>query len=525
MEPSCVRQDEIPGTTRLFADYLYHFDQVRRFYPHEFCDPASFSEAAAQLDYPESRRKLLVSALREQNGDSAALDELSRPGTAAVVTGQQVGLLSGPSYTIFKALTALRLARELWQMDIRAVPVFWLASEDHDLAEVDHAWLFNQDATPARVAVSSAVTNGGPVGEVVINDPPIQAIREALGDLPFADEVVSKLERAYVSGATFTAAFKTLLQDVLREFGLLFLDPMEQAVREIARPFLAGAAARLPELLAGLKARDRELAEAGYHSQVHLDEGSSLFFMLGEGKRTALRWKDGQFSARDKVYPLEELQERADRLSPNALLRPVMQDYLLPTVAYVGGPAEIAYMAQSQVLYQKLLGRMPVIFPRNSFTLLDGRAEKLVARYCLQMPDLFDHQDRVKGKIAGQLVPAGLAGEFSSLESSISNAISGLQSSLQSFDPTLEAAAKKSGAKMLYQLRHLSAKTARETLRRDDHGAREANYLINLTYPHRRLQERFYSIVPFLAKHGLDLPQRLFEMTQVTCHDHMIREV
>ncbi len=525
MEPSCVRQDQIPGTSRLFADYLYHFDQVRRFYPHEFFNPASFSEAAAQLDYPDSRRKDLVSALREQNGDSAALDELARPGTVAVVTGQQVGLLSGPSYTIFKALTAVRLAHELRRMDIRAVPVFWLASEDHDLAEVDHAWLFDQNATPSRVAVASAVTNGGPVGEVVLNDMPVQAIRDALGNLPFAEAVVSRIERAYIPGATLTAAFRTFLQDVLREFGLLFLDPMAPAMRQIVRPFLAGAAARVPELLAALKARDRELTEAGYHSQVHLDEGSSLFFMLGEGKRTALRWKDGQFSARDKVYRLGELQERANRLSPNALLRPVMQDYLLPTIAYVGGPAEIAYMAQSQVLYQKLLARMPVIFPRNSFTLLDGRAEKLIARYGLQIPDLFEHQDKVKGKMAGQLVPAGLASEFVSLESSISNAISTLEGRLQSFDPTLEAAAKKSGAKMLYQLRHLSGKTARETLRRDERSAREANYLINLTYPHRRLQERFYSIVPFLAKHGLDLLQRLFEMTQITCQDHMVREV
>ena len=523
MEPSCVRQDLIPGTSRLFADYLYDFNQVRRFYPHEFYNLASFSEAAAQLEYPESRRKHLVSALREQNGDSAALDELSRPGTVAVVTGQQVGLLSGPSYTIFKALTAIRLARELRQMEIPAVPVFWLASEDHDLAEVDHVWLFNQDATPARVSVTSAVANGGPVGEVVLSDTPFEAIRTALGELPFAGEVLRKVEEAYSPGATFTAAFKTLLQEVLREFDVLFLDPLAPAVRELARPFLAGAVCRVPELLAALKARDRELADAGYHSQVHLDDASSLLFLLGEGKRTALRWQDGQFSARDKVYSLEELQERADRLSPNALLRPVMQDYLLPTVAYIGGPAEIAYMAQSQVLYEKLLARMPVIFPRNSFTLLDSRAEKLISRYGLRMTELFEHQDKVKGKMAGQLVPAGLADEFISLESSISNAVSVLERRLSSFDPTLEAAAKKSGAKMLYQLHHLSEKTAREILRRDERTTREANYLIELTYPHRRLQERFYSIMPFLAKHGIDLPQRLFDMTQISCPDHMIR--
>lgn len=524
MEPSCVRQTLIPGTSKLFADFLYHFDRVSAFYPHNFEDPSSFRLAAAQVNYPESRRQEIVSALREQNGPSASLDELAKPGTVAVVTGQQVGLLSGPSYTIFKALTAVRLVYELRAQGIRAVPIFWLASEDHDLAEVDHVWLFDQDVKPSRITVANEVTNGGPVGEVVLGDVPLAEIRGALGDLPFADETFERLKQAYSPGATFTCAFRTLLQSWLGDFGLLFLDPLAPSIRKIARPFLAETAARVPELLAGVKARDRELAEAGYHSQVHLDEASSLLFLLN-GKRTPLRWQDDQFTSRDRTYRTEDLQDMAERLSPNALLRPVMQDYLLPTVAYVGGPAEVAYMAQSQVLYRKLLNRMPVIFPRNSFTLLDTRAEKLIQRYGLSMPCLFDHQEKVKSKIAAKLVPPGLAEKFASLDSSISSSIGSLEESLRNFDPTLEAAAKKSGAKMLYQLRRLSGKTARETLRRDERSAREVNYLIGLVYPQRRLQERFYSIVPFLAKHGPDLPQRLFEMTQISCPDHMVRTV
>ncbi len=525
MEPSCVRQDLIPGTSKLFADYLYHFERVSSFYSHNFCDPASLEKAAREIDYPDARRRQLVAALREQNGDSAALDELARPDTVAVVTGQQVGLLSGPSYTIFKALTAVRLAHELSGMGVRAVPVFWLASEDHDLAEVDHVWLFNQDATPAKISVANTVANGGPVGDVVIDELPFDEIREALGGLPFADEVFERLRRAYAPQSSFSAGFKALLRDILKDFGLLFLDPLAPAIREMARPFLAETATRVPELLDGLKARDRELAEHGYHSQVHVDDASSLLFLLGDGKRMPLRWKDAQFVSRDKTYRAAELAEMADRLSPNALLRPVMQDYLLPTASYVGGPAEIAYMAQGQVLYQKLLGRMPVIFPRNSFTLLDNRAEKLVSRYGLCMADLLDHQEKVKGKIAAQLVPSGLAEEFKRLEETVAGKLAHLSNHLSGFDPTLEAASTKSGAKMLYQLRRLAEKTARETLRRDERSTREANYLIDLVYPHRRLQERFYSIVPFLAKHGLDLPGRLFEMTQLTCPDHMVRVV
>ncbi|MDQ2710877.1 MAG: bacillithiol biosynthesis cysteine-adding enzyme BshC [Acidobacteriota bacterium] len=526
MEPSCVRQTLIPGTSKLFGDFLYNFERVSRFYSYNFSDPESFRRAAAQLNYPESRRKQLVSALREQNGDSPALDELAKPETVAVVTGQQVGLLSGPLYTIFKALTAVRLAQELSRQGMAAVPIFWLASEDHDLAEVDHAWLFDQNAKPTKISVTSAISNGGPVGEVVLDDLPFEEIRAALGELPFADDVMERLKEAYHPGVTFSCAFKTFLQGILQGLGLLFLDPLAPSIRGIARPFLAEAAQRVPELFDGLKARDRELASAGYHSQVHLDEGASLLFLLtDDGKRTALRWKDDRFSTKDKSYSTAELQERAHRLSPNALLRPVMQDYLLPTVAYIGGPSEIAYMAQGQVLYQALLGRMPVIFPRNSFTLLDSRAEKLINRYGLRFPSLLDHPEKVKSAIACQLVPIELQKEFDSVQSSMAAAIAGLQGNLHKFDPTLEAAAAKSGSKMLYQLRRLSEKTARETLRRDERSAREADYLTNLVYPHRRLQERFYSIVPFLAKNGLDLPHRLLDLTQLACPDHMIRTV
>src|SRR5690242_715356 len=202
MEPSCVRQTLIPGTSKLFADFLYHFDRVSAFYPHNFGNPTSFRDAAAQLAYPDSRRKAIVSALREQNGPSASLDELAKPGTVAVVTGQQVGLLSGPSYTIFKALTAVRLVHELRRQGIPAVPIFWLASEDHDLAEVDHVWLFDQNVKASRITVANEVTNGGPVGEVVLPDVPLAGIREALGDLPFADETFERLRRAYAPGAT-----------------------------------------------------------------------------------------------------------------------------------------------------------------------------------------------------------------------------------------------------------------------------------------------------------------------------------
>jgi bacillithiol biosynthesis cysteine-adding enzyme BshC len=525
MQPSCIRQTEIPGASQLFLDYLYHFDRVSSFYAWPFSEAGALIESAKAIRYPRERREKLVSALRRQNGESAALAKLAQPDTVAVVTGQQVGLLSGPEFTIFKALTAARLAQHLNENGIAAVPVFWAASEDHDLAEVDHVWVFDQDATPGKISLANAVSNGGPVGKVQLNEVPLGELRGALGALPFADEVVGKLGAWYRPGATFAGAFLGFLKELLQDFGILFVDPLQPDIREIAAPFLKETVERVPELTSGLRRRNEELKAAGYHAQVVVDEDASLLFLLGAHKRTAIRWNEGRFVTKERSYSVEELVAEADKLSPNALLRPVMQDYLLPTVSYVAGPSEIAYMAQGQVLYEKLLGRMPVIFPRNSFTLLDARAAKLMDRFGLKLPELLDHQEHVKSRIAAKLAPANLTEELAALRTNLQASLEKMQADLSGFDATLEKAAKKSSGKISYQLEKLARKTARETLRRDQRAAKDAAYLMNMVYPHRHLQERFFSIVPFLAKHGWDLPQQLYENVQLSCPHHMLRTI
>lgn len=525
MESSCVRHNLIPGTSKLFLDYLYHFDRVSSFYAGHGWDAEQVVEAARAVQFPAERRRKLVAALREQNGDSAALATLAQPEAVAVVTGQQVGFLSGPAYTVFKALTAVKLAAHLTEQGIPAVPIFWLATEDHDLAEVDHAWMFNSEATPAKISIANTVVNGGPVGDVVLNEIPLADLKAALAGLPFAAEAIDAVKAAYQPGKTLGTAFRQLIESILRGLGLLYLDPLAPAIRELGAPLLRDVVERVPELLDGLHRRNAELEAAGYHTQVFVDKDSSLLFLLDQGRRTAIRWNGEKFQARDRTYSGQDLQALATQLSPNALLRPVMQDYLLPTASYVGGPAEIAYFAQGQVLYENLLGRMPVIYPRNGFTLLDARAAKLLDRHGLRVPDLFDYEEKVKSRLAAKLVPEDLAAKLTAAESTVSDALAWLQTDLSRFDPTLEAAVKKSSAKVQYQLAKLSKKTARETLRRDERASKDAAYLTNLIYPHRRLQERFYSILPFLAQHGLDLPQRLLGQVQLSCPDHMVRTV
>jgi bacillithiol biosynthesis cysteine-adding enzyme BshC len=308
-------------------------------------------------------------------------------------------------------------------------------------------------------------------------------------------------------------AFRVALESLLRPYGFLFLDPLDPAIRKLAAPILRRAAAMGTDLITALLQRNRELEAAGYHAQVHVDARTSLVFLLEEGRRLPMR---------DLRYTTEQIAARAEDLSPNALLRPVVQDYLLPTAAYVGGPAEIAYFAQSQVLYERLLGHMPRLVSRNGFTLIDARSAKLLSRYRLRLQDFFHGEDPLREKIASTLVPHGLQEEFDSAIGSTTQTLDRLQRSVAGFDPTLKAALEKSRAKMLYQLTKTRAKVARRILQRDEEARADAAYLYGTLYPEKHLQERLYSILPFLAQHGPDLLDRLYAQVHLDCPDHVL---
>jgi bacillithiol synthase len=520
MDPACLRHTEIPGTSKLFADFSYHFgdpsNDVARFYSHNPHLRESYAAAAREIKYPDDRRAAVARVLEAQNPGNALVQRFAQPGTVAVLTGQQVGLFSGPAYTIYKALTAARLAEDLNASGIPAVPIFWLATEDHDFAEVDHVWIFDAKHNPVALRTAAPAAWQGkqrPAGTFPVDNPPIAELRSALAGFAHGEEVAALVADAYQPGVTMGAGFRGLLTKLLGRIGMLVLDPLDPQLRAVGAPFMAEALAAAPDLKSELLNRNKELTAAGYHAQVNVEADTSLFFLLEQGERITLRKKDAEFAA---------LKDRAADVSPNALLRPVWQDYLFPTVAYVGGPAELAYLAQSQVIYERLLGRMPVTVSRTSLTLLDTRAAKLLVRYGLTLTETLAPEESLKERIAHALIPESVATLFGETSGEIVRKLDKLCSGLEQFDPTLAAALGKSRAKVLYQFEKLRKKTERETLRRDTRASEEARYLSSLLYPHRHMQERFYSILPFLAQHGLDLVDRLYEVVQVDCPDHRV---
>jgi bacillithiol biosynthesis cysteine-adding enzyme BshC len=376
------------------------------------------------------------------------------------------------------------------------------------------------------MAIASEVENGHrPVGNLRIPEWPLDALRDALAGLPFAEDALDVICKAYKPGETMGAAFTQFIREIFGPYGLLIVDPMTREFRELAAPILAEAVVRMPELIPALKERGRELVDRGYHAQVLVDDETSLVFLLENGKRISLRRSNGDYVGQTRRISASELAADGARLSPNALLRPVVQDFMLPTAAYVGGPAELAYLAQSRVLYERLLGRQPVAFPRAGFTLVDERSHRKMERYGLTPANLLTADRALSDYIANRLIPSELRKRLDDTRAAVSSALDALSGDLHRFDITLAAALETSRRKIEYQVGKITRKTASEIMNKDQQAQRDALALHSLVFPEKHLQERLYSIVPLIAKFGPGLIAEIYDAIRIECPDHQFAVV
>src|SRR6266853_5010501 len=399
MECHCISTAELPHTSLLYSTYLSDFPRVSEFYVHP-PDLNGISRAAKEIRLEDSIRRGVVEVLRKQNAtfgrDSETKRNLDRlqNGAAAVVTGQQVGLLGGPAFSVYKALTAIRLANELTASGTNAVPIFWLATEDHDLAEVDHCF-FGARAGLERFDLSTPGTEGRRVGEIPLGEDVREISSRASGMVEgaAAEDVARWISESYRPEETFGSAFAKLMTRIFASRGLIFLDPLSPELHRLSAQTMLRALKEHATLAKELVARSAALEGACFHAQVKVAESSTLVFRIVDGQRVAVRPKNGGFLAGTIQESFEEtwkaVEDHPEQFSANALLRPVIQDTLLPTFAYIGGPAEIAYHAQTSVVYKRLLGRAPAILPRAGFTLVTPHVASLLKKYNVDVRDVF----------------------------------------------------------------------------------------------------------------------------------------
>ena len=502
---------QLPHQPKLFLEYLDHFEKVKSFYAHPPA-MAAVTRAARKLDYPDERRAEVSSILRGQNtalgagGETLSnLDRLEK-GAVAVVSGQQVGLFSGPAYSIYKALTAIQIAEELTRGGIPAVPVFWMATEDHDLDEVRHSTWFDRGKL-VRFELPAA-EEGRPVGRIPLGaqiEPLVQEAAELLLNQG-SDLLAQYLTESYGPEESYGSAFGKLFARLFAQHGLILMDPLDAGLHKIAAPLYQHALADRDGLNEKLLQRGKDLDRAGFDVQVKVTARSTLLFHLADGVRQVVTANGGKFQAGEKTWAREELVHMTHRepenFSPNALFRPVVQDYLLPTAAYIAGPAEIAYFAQSEVVYRHLLGRMPVLLPRAGFTLVDAKATKLLRKYSLTVEDVWSGSQDLRHKMERRSVSSALAKKFDGNQKQVAKMLSQLGKQIEKLDPTLKGTVERARTRIEFQMDKLRRKAGRAQDQKTGLIATHEQYLESLLYPHKGPQERELCLLPFLARWG-----------------------
>ena len=521
----------------LALDYAYRFEPLAPFFAGNPAEPSAWQDAVSRVQAHPRRHAQVAAMLAAQQARRGAPAEavaearrLSDPKTVAVVTGQQAGLFGGPLYTLIKAITAIKLAEQVSrEQHVAAVAVFWVEAEDHDWDEVRGCAVYDPTLAARTVALPTrAEGSSGTVASVCLDgsvDEAAQALEQALADTDFKAEVLAGLRRAYRPGVGMAEAFATWIEQVLGPRGLVVYDASDPAAKPLASGLFArelGAPGRTSTLAAQAGAR---LEAAGYHAQVHPQDNSVALFHL-DGARRTIRLDEGRLIVGDAAVDGSALAREAEatpeRFSPNVLLRPVVQDTIFPTICYVAGPSELAYLGQLRGVYEHFGVPMPLVYPRATATLVDSAALRFLARYDVALASLQPQDEAALNALLQAQIPPTIETSFTDARASVETHVSALARELGALDPTLEGAAQSTLGKMQHDLQSLHGKMIQAAKRRDETLRRQYLRTRALTFPDGHAQERTIGFVSFLNQYGPALVDRLIEELALDLGSHSV---
>ena len=544
-EVNLLRQEtisfsEIPHQSRLFLDFQADSPNLNEFYPEKRTDLSDFAEKVL-VNYKTDRREL-CDVLEESNKSFGAGEKtfenikfLREKDCVTIVTGQQAGLFSGELYTIYKALSAVKLAEVLRRQNIKAVPVFWIAEEDHDFDEVKKTFVLDRQGKLAKFEnTPEKHIENSPVGLVELDDTiekTIEDLFESLSHTEFSDETRRILSETYKSGETYSTAFAKFLAEIFSSYGLIFLSPLNENFKKLCAPIFTEAVEKSEEINLALLEKNKELEMKNYQAQVLVAENSFPFFFQDEsGKRRALRREveNSKFKIQnskrefDKTELIEIARNTPQNLSPNALLRPVMQDYLLPTLVYFGGAAEIAYFAQNSAIYEILNRPATPIRHRASFTVVQRKHHRTLEKYELEFAELFAGKDEISARIVEKFISNKTAETFADVEEIINAQLHRLDKSLSEIESTLSENLANRRKKIIWHIAALRKKYHLAEIQKNEIVGRRLENLFVALLPNNALQERTLNVVTFLNLFGTNFIDWIYEAIETDEKGHQI---
>lgn len=531
-----------PWIRRFATDYAFAFDRIAPYFAGNPAQPDAWAEIIARrqarrvkgvLPTPSDLARVLGAQQARRQAPAmsrTAADRLADPRAVVIITGQQAGLFGGPMFTLLKAITAMKLAAQVEREHrVPVVPVFWIDAEDHDWAEVSSCTVLDAHGSPRTIQLASLEGAGDrPIGRLVLDQriaETINALEAALPDTEFKQALLTNIREAYAPGHTMADAFGRWIESVLGPHGLVVFDSSDLAAKPLVSQVFAHELVH-PGQTARLAATSGEsLVTAGYHAQVTPQDGAISLFHLNDG-RQSMRFAGNSASIGERETALASLVAEVERapehFSPNVLLRPIVQDTLFPTICYVAGPNELAYLGQLREVYRHFDVPMPLMYQRATATIVDSATLRFLSKYSLPLEALQRQDESVLNQLLQDQLPPEVDEALSNVSSVIDERIAALATAVTPIDPTLRGTVESTQSKMQHDLRTLRTKVIQAAKRRDDTLRRQFQRAQALTFPNGHPQEREIGCVGFANRYGPALADRLLEDLPLDMGHHWI---
>lgn len=526
-----------PWIRRLASDYAFDFQKVSTFFAGDPATPAAWADTIKRSQgfarQPAETARVIAAQQAERNAPGAARESAARladPATRVIITGQQAGLFGGPLFTLLKAITTMKLAAQVSREHrVPVVPVFWIDAEDHDWPEVSGCTVLDSEFAPTTVRLADLPGAGSlPIARLTLNDaiqPALDQLAAALPDTEFKSEILSALGAAYAPGRSMATAFGVWLEHVLGPHGLVVYDSSDPAAKALARDVFVkeltqpGHTARV-----AAKAGDA-LVGKGYHAQAMLAEGAvSMFHLNAERASIRIDGESAEFGERRLPLAalLDEARTHPELFSPNVLLRPLVQDTVFPTICYVAGPNELAYLGQLKDVYTHFGIPMPLMYQRATATLADSATLRFLSKYDLPITALRAQDESALNHLLESQLPPTVEQALTSVATLIDERMAAVGAAVPQIDPTLEGTVKSTLGKLQHEVQALHNKVIQAAKRRDDTLRRQFQRAQALTFPQGHPQEREVGFVWFLNRYGPALVDRLMEELPLAMGHHWV---
>ncbi len=537
-----INFSDIPKHQNLFLDYLYEFDNVKNFYKHNFRSKETYPQLFKNITEAKSKKAFQISPIiKNQYKDFPQIslktlrniELIDNPKTIAVVTGQQLGIFGGPLYTIYKIITAIRLSNQMNERydDYKFIPVFWLEGDDHDFNEVRAINIFDTENKVVTIGYKEEIDDDDAkqsVGNLIldesINDS-LNQLESLLRESDFKSGLFSKLKSIYKPGKSFKESFKELLIWLFDELGLIVFDPQDAEVKNILKPIFKKEVTDFVIHTQKLIQTSAELEEL-YHAQVKV-KPVNLFYHTDDGRYSIepveeiykLKRKRKQFT-REEI--LNEIEIAPQRFSPNVLLRPICQDYLLPTGFYIAGPSEISYFAQVMPLYDFYEIVFPIVYPRSSVTVLEKNVNAALDKYDITLNDVFLGLSELKEKVISGLSENNIERTFEEVLNDVELLFDKIKENLFAVDKTLVDSSERYKEKIISTFNELKSKSVKAQETKYETTVRQLTRISNLLYPLENLQEREINFTYFYNKYGKEFISKIYDDISVSEFEHQV---